>query len=337
MIDEFKVSPFLRQIIIITIILASVVALKFTAPITSLLLLSIFLSILIYPFLRWLERKGLSYNLSILVTLIGVFLLGAGILAFLVVTLAQLVKSIPSLSISSNSFLAQYGNQIIQFIVSNINLSASGDLIAAGVFMVFAIIFLVYELPIIKNRLINELGADNPTLIKSFALVGDFIKYFIIRIKVNFFYGIGVAGILLLFDVNFAILWGLLTFFLGFIPYLGIIIAAIPPVLVVWSKYGIQSAILMALFFVAINTFAESYLFPQMAGKGLKMSVYVVFVSLFVWGWILGPVGFFLGVPLTLIIIRYLANFDETRWLSKLMISGENDDITKRDSNNEKI
>ena len=88
MIDEFKIPPFLRQIIIIAIILVSVVALKFTESITSLLLLSIFLSILIYPFLRWLEKKGLSYNLSILVTLIGVFLLGAGILAFLLVTLA---------------------------------------------------------------------------------------------------------------------------------------------------------------------------------------------------------------------------------------------------------
>ena len=153
------------------------------------------------------------------------FSLGAGILAFLLVTLAQLVKSIPSLSINSSSFLAQYGNQIIQFIVSNINISPSGDLLAAGMFMVFAVIFLVYELPLIKNKLINELGSDNPTLHKAFAFVGDFIKYFIIRIKVNFFYGIGVAGILLLFDVNFAILWGLLTFFLGFIPYLGIIIA----------------------------------------------------------------------------------------------------------------
>ena len=147
MIDEFKIPPFLRQIIIIAIILVSAVALKFTASITSLLLLSIFLSILIYPFLRWLEKKGLSYNLSILVTLIGVFLLGAGILAFLLVTLAQLVKSIPSLSINSSSFLAQYGNQIIHLLVSNINISPSGDLLAAGMFMVFAVIFLVYELP----------------------------------------------------------------------------------------------------------------------------------------------------------------------------------------------
>ena len=321
--DNFEIPPFLRQIIVIAVILVAAVALKFTAPITSLILLSIFLSILFYPFLKWLERRGLSYNVSILLTLVGVFALGAGILAFLVVTLAQLVKAIPTLSISSSSFLAQYGNQIIQLIVSNINLSDTGGLIESGVFIVFAVIFLVYELPQIKKRLIKEWGADDPTLNKSFAFVGTVIKYFIIRVKVNLFYGVGVAGILLFFDINFAVLWGLLTFILGFIPYLGIIIAAIPPVLVAWAKYGIQGAIVMALFFVAINTIAESFIFPKLTGKGLRMSVYVVFVSLFVWGWILGPVGFFLGVPLTLIIIMYLQNFDETKWLALLMSSGE--------------
>jgi AI-2 transport protein TqsA len=56
-IEDFKIPPFLRQIIIIAIILTAVVALKFTAEITSLILLSIFLSLLLYPFLRWLEKK----------------------------------------------------------------------------------------------------------------------------------------------------------------------------------------------------------------------------------------------------------------------------------------
>ena len=66
MIEHFKIPPFLRQIIIIAIILVTAVALKATASITSLILLSIFLSLLLYPFLRWLGRKGLSYNLSII-------------------------------------------------------------------------------------------------------------------------------------------------------------------------------------------------------------------------------------------------------------------------------
>ena len=327
MVDNFKIPPFLRQIIIIVVLLSAVVALKFTAPITSLILLSIFLSLLIYPFLRWLERRGLSYNWGMLLTLLGIFILGIGILAFLVVTLSQLVQALPGLSIKSSSFLAQYGNQIIEFIVSNIPVTNIKGLIADGTFIIFAVIFLVYELPQIKKRLIRGLGADNLTLNKMFALVGDFIKYFIIRVKINLIYGLGVAGILFVFDINFAVLWGLLTFILGFIPYLGIVIAAIPPVLVAGSRYGIQAAVIMGLFFVVINTIAESYIFPRLTGKGLQMSVYVVFASLFVWGWILGPVGFFLGVPLTLIILKYLENFDETRWIALLMASDEDTEL----------
>jgi len=325
MIDDFKIPPFLRQIIIIAVIFIAIIGLKYSAPILSLILLSMFISIIIYPFLMWLKRRGLSYNLSVLVTLVGISALGFAIISFLVVTLAQLIKAIPSLSINSSGFLAQYGNEIIQFIIANIPETNSAGLIASGTFIVFAVIFLVYELPQIKIRLENGLGADNPTLIKTYGLMGTFVKYFVIRAKVNFFYGIGVSAILILFDINFAILWGLLTFFLGFIPYIGIVIAAIPAVLVAWAKYGIQGAILMGLFFIIINTIAESVIFPKLTGKGLQMSVYVVFVSLFVWGWILGPIGFFIGVPMTLVIIKYLENYEETRWIALLMGSEDED------------
>ena len=330
MIDNFKMPPFLRLIIVIAVIFVAVIGLKFTASILGLVILSIFLSLLFYPFLRWLEKRGLSYNLSILVTLVGISALFLGILAFLAVSLAQLVKAIPSLTINSSSFLAEYGNQIIQFIVTNIPFGNIPGIIADGIFMLFAVIFLVYELPQIKKRLVNGLGTNNPTLNKAFDLVGTFIKYFIIRVKVNFIYGVGVASVLFFFDINFAVLWGLLTFLLGFIPYLGIMIAAVPPVLVAWSKYGIQSAVIMGILFIIINTVVESYIFPKLTGKGLQMSVYVVFVALFIWGWILGPAGFFIAIPLTLIIIRYLENFDETRWLASIMTSGDGDDTKKK-------
>ncbi|MCZ3366772.1 MULTISPECIES: hypothetical protein [Methanobacterium] len=63
-----------QQIIVIVVILSAVVALKFTAPITSLILLSIFLSLLIYLFLKWLEKRGLSYNIGMVITLLGIFI-----------------------------------------------------------------------------------------------------------------------------------------------------------------------------------------------------------------------------------------------------------------------
>ena len=325
MIEEFKIPPFLRQIVFIAVIFIAVIGIKVTAPILSLILLSMFIAIIIYPFLMWLRRRGLSYNISVAVTLAGIAVLGVAIVGFLVVTLAQLIKAIPSLAINNSGFLAQYGNQIIQFLVAHIPETSSGGLIADGTFIVFAVIFLVYELPQIKTRLEQGLGKDNPTLIKTYGLMKDFVEYFVIRAKVNFIYGIGVSAILVVFDINFALLWGLLTFFLGFIPYIGIVIAAIPAVLVAWAKYGIQGAIIMTIFFIIINTIAESVIFPKLTGKGLQMSVYVVFVSLFVWGWILGPIGFFIGVPMTLVIIIYLANFEETRWMALLMGSDGED------------
>jgi predicted PurR-regulated permease PerM len=325
MSDEFKIPPFLRQIIIIAVIFVALLGMKYTSEILGPILLAIFLSIIIYPVLMWLKKRGLSYNQAVAVTLVGTLALGAATLGFLVVSLGQLVKELPNLTINSSSILAQYGNEIIKLIVTNIPIENITGLIAIGTFLIFAVIFLVYELPLIKERLINGLGADSPTLNKVFEIVDANINYFIIRAKVNLIYGIGVSAILFIFDINFAVLWGLLTFVLGFIPYLGIIIAAIPPVLVAWAKYGIGGAIAMGVFFIIINTIAESYIFPRLTGKGLQMSVFVVFVSLFVWGWVLGPTGFLIGVPLTLIVIKYLQNFEETRWLALLMTSEEED------------
>jgi predicted PurR-regulated permease PerM len=263
---------------------------------------------------------------------VGILSLGAAILGFLVVSLGQLVKEIPNLTINSSGILAQYGNEIIKFIVTSIPIENITGLITIGTFLIFAVMFLVYELPLIKERLVNGLGADSPSLNKIFYIIEANINYFVIRAKVNLIYGIGVSAILFIFDINFAVLWGLLTFALGFIPYLGIIIAAIPPVLVAWAKYGIGAAIVMGLFFIIINTIAESYIFPRLTGKGLQMSAFVVFVSLFVWGWILGPTGFLIGVPLTLIVIKYLENFEETHWLAMMMSSEEEDKTTQEEA-----
>jgi AI-2 transport protein TqsA len=332
MVEEgFKIPPFLRQIVIVAVIFVAVIGMKYTASILGLILLSIFLSVLIYPFLMWLERRGLSYNQSVILTLVGVLALGTAVIGFLLVAIAQLIKAIPTITISSNSILAQYGNQIISFLVSHISETNTTGILYSSIFILFGVIFLVYELPIIKDRLVNYFGGDNPKLQEVFGIVNTFVHYFIIRGEVNLFYGIGVSIILFLFDINSAILWGLMTFFLGFIPYIGIILAAIPPVLIAWSKFGIQGAIVMALFFIIINTIAESYIFPKLAGKGLQMSVYVVFVSVFLWGWILGPIGAFLGVPLSIVIIKYLEHFKETEWIALLM-SSDIEEGEKKDS-----
>lgn len=237
---DLEIPPFLRQIFILAIIIISIVGLKFSAPIVGPILLSMFLSILIYPFLIWLKKRGLSYNLSLVITIIGALALGGLILIFLFYTLNQLVTQIPEFSINSSTLFAQPANELIKTILSNIDLSNITNIIANGFFVLFSTLFLIYEMPALKSRLINGLGTDNPFLNHMLNLTRLFIKYFLIRVKVNLFMAIGASVVLILFGIDFALLWGLLAFILGFIPYLGLILATVPPMIVAWSKYGIQ-------------------------------------------------------------------------------------------------
>jgi AI-2 transport protein TqsA len=327
MSEKYKIPPFLNQIVTIAVIILAFIGMKFIAPILGPILISIFIAVLIYPFLMWLmKRRGFSYNVSILITLVTTFVLGAGLLVVVVDSLSQLAAAASTITINPDSFLATYANQIIQFLLSNVPLENIAGIIEIGFFLLFAIIFLIYELPYVKSRLVKGFDEDSPSLKSTFDLIGEFIEYFVIRIKVNLFAAVGFFAVFLLFDINFAVLWGILTFVLGFIPYIGIMLAAIPPILIAWAKYGIWGALGITILFVIINTIAESYVFPKLTGKGLQMSVYVVFVSLFIWGWVMGFAGMFLAVPLTLVVIKYLEKFDETRWLTLLMTTGEEEE-----------
>jgi predicted PurR-regulated permease PerM len=327
--ENLHIPPFLRQISILAVVLIFIIGLNFTAPVVAPILLSIFLTAIIVPFLLWLNKKGVPYNIAHLITIIGIIIVGIFIMDLFYITLTQLKGQLPNFSISSSSILAGEANTVIQSIASTIassGVSNLANIIENGFFVIFATVFLVYETPKTKERLIKAFGKDNPKLNRMLTLVNEFIQYFVIRIRVNLFAAIGISAILFVpFGADFAILWGLLTFILGFIPYVGIILATILPALMAWAKYGIEGALAVIVLFAIVNTIAESFIFPRQTSKGLQLSMYVVFVSLFFWGWILGPIGVFIAVPLTIVVVKYLENFDETRWLAFIMKSGEDD------------
>jgi predicted PurR-regulated permease PerM len=329
MIGDLSIPPFLRQISILAVVIIFIIGLNFTAAIVAPILLSIFLTAIIVPFLLWLNKKGVPYNIAHLITIIGVIVLGIFIIDLFYVTIIQLKGQLPDLSISSSSILAGEANTVIQSIASALASSGVSNLanvVENGFFVIFATVFLVYETPKTKERLTKAFGKENPKLKRMLNLVNEFIQYFVIRIKVNLFAAIGISIILFIpFGADFAILWGLLTFILGFIPYVGIMLATILPALMAWAKYGIEGALAVIVLFAIVNTIAESFIFPRQTSKGLQLSMYVVFVSLFFWGWVLGPIGVFIAVPLTIVVVKYLENFDETRWLAFIMKSGDDD------------
>jgi predicted PurR-regulated permease PerM len=177
--------------------------------------------------------------------------------------------------------------------------------------------FAIVEIPTFGTKVAENLGADSLLLARGTELGRTVVRYFGLRAVVNLITGIIISLFLFLLSVDYALLWGVLTFFLSFIPYLGIFIATIPSVLLAWAEFGPGRAILVILGALAANGLAENIVAPKLIGKGLSISPLIVFLSFFFWSWILGPLGMFLSMPLTVIVLMILDSFAETRWLAR--------------------
>ena len=131
--------------------------------------------------------------------------------------------------------------------------------------------------------------------------------------------GVLVGILVSALGIDFPLLWGMLAFFFNYIPNIGSILAAVPAVVLAIFQHGLSTALIAAAGYAVINILIGNVIEPRIMGKGLGLSTLVVFISLVFWGWLLGPVGMLLSVPLTMIVKIVMEGFDETRWLSVLL------------------
>jgi predicted PurR-regulated permease PerM len=122
-----------------------------------------------------------------------------------------------------------------------------------------------------------------------------------------------------LLGVEYSLLWGLLAFLLNYVPTIGSFIAAIPAVLFAFLQLGLGSSLLAVLGYVVINTLLANVIEPRVMGRSMGLSTLVVFLSLVFWGWVLGPIGMLLSVPLTVILKLALEGQERTRWMAVLL------------------
>ena len=135
------------------------------------------------------------------------------------------------------------------------------------------------------------------------------------------------AGLLIglwlaILGVPYPVLWGTLAFLLNFVPNIGSIIAAVPVILLALVQLGVGSALLAALGFAVVFMVLGNLIQPKLMGKGLSLSTLVVFLSMVFWGWVLGPVGMILSVPMTSLVKIFLESHEETRGLAVMLGSG---------------
>jgi predicted PurR-regulated permease PerM len=149
------------------------------------------------------------------------------------------------------------------------------------------------------------------------------MRYLVIQTLVSATGGLVIGLWLLILGVQYPVLWGTLVFLLNFVPNIGSIIAAVPVILLALVQLGMGPALLTALGFIVVFMVLGNLIQPKLMGKGLSLSTLVVFLSMVFWGWIMGPVGMILSVPMTSLVKIFLESHEDTRGLAVMLGSGK--------------
>jgi predicted PurR-regulated permease PerM len=316
---------------------------KLSASFLGPMLLAGIIGISVAPLARWMMRKGLPDWLAILITITAVILGLIAMIALMVISIANLIETLPqyqenlqgqinSLGIvleragmDSNQILPSLGlgepGKIISFVASIFG-GMFGVLSSLAV-MLMVLIFMLLGAPGFTQKIRVGYFANNPALARFRGLARDLRQYVNITTWINFLVALVNVIFLWILGVDFAVLWGVLAFLTGYIPNVGFWIALVPPFLLALLQFGIGKALIVLIGYILING-GVGFLQPKMMGTGLNLSTFVVVISLFFWGWVLGPIGALLAVPMTMIVKEvFLDAYDSTRGLSELMSADE--------------
>lgn len=193
------------------------------------------------------------------------------------------------------------------------------------VWVVLFLIFMLAERDGMENRLQNAFGHRRAgKIIRVGGKISQSIEEYLgLKTLISLLAGVLTTIALWLFGVQFALLWGVLTFLLNFIPNVGALLATVPPVIMALFQTGSTGfALLVASVLVTIHLVVGNYLEPKIMGRGLNLSPLVVLFALIFWGWMWGGVGMLLAVPITAAVNIALEEYDPAMPLVK-MISAE--------------
>ncbi len=301
-------------------------------------LLAIFLAIICAPPLFWMRKKGIPTVISIL--LLVFVLLGAEMLFASLIgsSIDEFSRNLPhyqarlreltgtfitwvkaqGFEISNEVLLEQLDpGKLMRF---SANMLGSLTSLLTNTFMiVLTLVFILSEAAGFPDKVRAMLGNRNAGLHEYGAIMQGVNKYLALKTMTSLATGVLVTVLLKILGVNFAIMWGLVAVLLNFIPTIGSIIAAVPAVLLALVQLGPISAAWVAGGYLIINVLIGNILEPKIMGSGIGLSALVIFVSMAFWGWVLGPIGMLLSIPLTMTCKIALAGNPETRWLALLL------------------
>lgn len=330
-------APIAKFLIVFAAFVIVVSGLKMASSLVVPFLLAVFIAMIVSPLLQWLKVRRVPGGIAILLIILLILSIGLILGAVIGSSVDSFRQDIPvysaKLAVMSEAVqqgLAQRGiatdaelwqnsfdpSAVMLWVGSA--LASFGNVMTNSVLILLTVIFILAENTRFGDKLRIARGNKN-----SQAWLGELSSsihgYLGIKAAISAVTGLLIYIWLTILGVDYAILWGLIAFLLNFVPTVGSFIAAVPAVLLALVQLGFASAGLTLLGFVVVNFVMGSAVEPRWMGKGLNLSPLVVFVSLVLWGWVLGPVGMLLSIPLTIMVKIALAANEDTRWISIML------------------
>jgi predicted PurR-regulated permease PerM len=331
-------SPISRTVIVIAAIAIVIFFLHAAASIIAPVLLAAFIAIIATPPLRWLQRKRVPKWLALAV-IVFVLLEVFSILA-LVFTggLEGFRDGLPGYQERLNLLSDQFGGWLenvgvesareavkdifdpaIAVKLVRVALANVSGTFGTGLLVLMAVVFMLLEASGLAAKLRKAFHLTEEAESRLQHVFHAINKYMVIKSLASLATALCIWVWLWILGIDFAVLWAILAFLLNFIPFVGALLMMIPAVLLALVQTDLLTTLLVALGYLVANTAIGSVLEPRIMGRGLGISTLAVFLSLLFWGWVLGIVGVFLAVPLTMALIVALESSPRTRPLAILL------------------
>jgi predicted PurR-regulated permease PerM len=301
-------------------------------------LTAVFLAIISLPVMDWLKRRKVPTPLAVFATVVAAAIVVSGLGMVVGQSVSQFAQGadqyrgkFEALASRLLAWVDGFGLPVSDWIsLDYINpgavvdllggtLGAVAGLLSNAVLVLLAVVFILFEAAGFRAKLSIAFRDRDGNLDRFSYMTSQVQKYLAVKTMVSLATGFIAFAWVWALGIDFPLLWGLVAFLFNYIPNIGSIVAAVGPVLLAVVQFGPGRAVAVAAGYVVINVVFGNGVEPMLLGRRLGLSVLVVFLSLVFWGWVWGPMGMLLSVPLTMTLKIALENTEDLRWLAVML------------------
>ncbi|WP_457673299.1 AI-2E family transporter [Thiolapillus sp.] len=330
--------PVNQLFILLSTVLVSLVILRYASALLVPFLVALAIAIVLSPLFKSLERRRIPRVISLVLVSAVPLTLFILLAAYISQEVSDLAANIGNMKNQLDAAMDGFARRLsgiglsvtpgqMEHALAQVNISGLVQQLVARAGNQFSNLFLIFFTAAFilmetdyffakLQKIMEDRGQDMSEFI---AFIDRIKAYFLLKVKTSLITGLWVLAVLWFHDIPYAVLWATLAFFLNFIPVIGSILAAIPPIVVAFLDQSLVTALWVTAWYLVINTVIGNILEPHIMGRGLGLSALVIFLSMTFWGWIFGPAGMILSVPLTMGLQFLFSRYEETRWIAFLL------------------